>query len=359
MRIGIEAERANISNPTGVEHYAQQLILNLAKIDSQNEYILYLQTEPAKWLLALPGNFKTKIISFPVFWTQIRISLEMLLNPVDVLFIMASALPIIHPRNSVVTIHDIAWDFYPETFGTFMLNYLRFSTWFACKFAKKIIAVSNQTKTDLIKKYNLRPEKIEVVYHGFDLQSELQQSSPEELRKVSSLPEKFVLFVSTLQPRKNVIGLIEAFIELKKEKNIPHQLVLVGGKGWSYKQILDKIGKHPEIIYAGYAENRLAYIKKADLLVQPSFYEGFGMSILDAFAMKVPVACSNVSSLPEVAGEAAVYFDPKSKQEIKLAIYNVITDRSLHDRLVEKGSQRLSLFTWEKCSQQVLEVLTN
>ncbi len=358
MTIGIEAERANLQQATGVEHYAQQLILNLAAVDRENTYILYLRSKPAEWMSKLPVNFKLKVIPFPLFWTQIRISLEMLFHPVDCLFIMASALPVIHPRNSVVTIHDIAWEFYPETFSAFMLWYLRFSTWYAVKFAHRIIAVSEQTKKDLMKKYNLASEKISVVYHGFDMRTEMMASPAEEKERIARLPEKYILFLSTLQPRKNVIGLIDAFIALKKEKNIPHSLVLVGGKGWLYGQIMEKIKNHPEIIYCGYGYDRFAYLQRADLLVQPSFYEGFGMSILDAFAARVPVACSNVSSLPEVAGDAAEYFDPRSIESIKDAMFKVINNRPLHSALVEKGADRLKHFTWQSCAEHTLKILT-
>ncbi len=362
MKIGIEAERANIKNPTGVERYAQQLILNLAASDRQNTYILYLRSAPAQWISTLPENFKYKVMPFPIFWTQLRISWEMLVRPVDCLFIMASALPIIHPKNSVVTIHDVAWEFYPETFGWPMLNYLRFSTWYAVRFARKIIAVSEQTKKDLIARYHLPAEKIALIYHGFSVETpELDKQSQEyrqEQAKVAALPKEYIVFVSTLQPRKNVVGLIEAFIELKKEKNIAHSLVLVGAKGWLYQQIMEKIADHPEVIYAGYAIDRLAYIRNADLLVQPSFYEGFGMSLLDAFAMGVPVACSKISSLPEVAGPAAQYFDPHSKASMRQAIYKVITDRDWHDKLIALGKERLALFSWQKCAEQTLKVLT-
>ncbi len=362
MRIGVEAERANVSNPTGVEHYAQQLILALAKEDFENEYILYLRTKPASWLQQLPKNFKLKVMPFPIFWTQLRISWEMLVRPVDALFIMASALPLIHPKNSLVTIHDLAWEFYPETFKTFMRWYLRFSTWFACKFSRSIIAVSEQTKKDIAKIYKTNLSKISVIYHGFDAKSEIpakasQEELSKEQKKIAALPDKYILYISTLQPRKNVSGLIEAFVELKKEKQIPQSLVLVGGKGWLYEKIMQQIKDHPEVIYCGYGYDRFAYLKKADLLVQPSFYEGFGMSLLDAFASDVAVACSNVSALPEVAGDAAIYFDPKNKQEMKSAIYAAITDRSLHDSLIEKGRERLKLFTWQKCAKQTLALL--
>lgn len=357
MIIGIEAQRANIANPTGVEHYAQQMILGLAKQDTENTYVLYLQTEPAQWIKDLPNNFRTRVIPFPIFWTQIRISIELMLHPADALFIMASALPLIHPKNSTVTIHDLAWQFYPETFSKFMRFYLPASTWFAVKFAKNIIAVSQQTKKDLVSKYKVNPDKITVIYHGFDISTERTFSSEQEKQKISKLPQKFILYLGTLQPRKNITGLIDAFIELKKEKSIEHVLVLVGGKGWLYEEIMRKIADHPEIIYLGYIQDRFAVLKKASLLVQPAFYEGFGMQILDAFAMEVPVASSNISSLPEVAGDAAVYFDPKSREQIKDAIYKVISNPDLASELCSKGSERLKLFTWQECVNKTLNVI--
>lgn len=358
MRIGVEAQRANVSNPTGVEHYAQQMILGFAKHDKINSYTLYLQSEPASWLKELPSNFKLKVIPFPILWTQFRISLEIIFHPVDALFIMASALPLIHPKNSIVTIHDLAWEFYPETFSKFMRFYLPLSTWFAVRFAKSIIAVSEQTKKDLIKKYAVDPQKITVVYHGFDLSTEVVSSSVEEKQRIALLPAKFILYLGTLQPRKNIIGLIEAFIQLKKEKTLEHALVLLGGKGWLYEQIMEKISNHPEVIYLGYIQDRFAVLKKAALLVQPAFYEGFGLQILDAFAAGVPVASSNVSSLPEVAGEAAVYFDPKDKEQIKDAMFRVLTNPVLSTELSAKGSQRLKLFTWDTCVKQTLGIIT-
>lgn len=357
MKIGIEAERANTDHLTGVEHYAKQVILNLAKIDSKNQYVLYLRTEPREWLKNLPTNFHLKVISFPVLWTQIRISWEMLTNPVDRLFIMASALPLIHPKNSVVTIHDLAWIYFPETFSAFQRFYLPLSTWYAVRFAKKIIAVSEQTKKDLVKHYKISPDKVTVVYHGFDISTEEVINDPEEEKRIAALPEKFILYQGTLQPRKNIIGLIDAFLELKKERNIPHSLVIVGGKGWLYEKIMEKIQNHPEVQYFGYAKNRLPIIAKSEIMVQPAFYEGFGMGVLDGFAMHKPVAASNVSSLPEVGGDAAEYFDPKDRDSIKEALYKIISNPTYAWGLVQKGDDRIKMFTWEKCAKQTLEVI--
>jgi glycosyltransferase involved in cell wall biosynthesis len=356
MLIGIEAERANNPQKTGVEHYAKQLILHLAQIDSQNTYVLFLRHKPEDWFFKLPKNFKIKVIPFPIFWTQLRLSWEMLFHPVDVLFIPASALPLIHPRKSVVTIHDVAWKYFPESFTGFMRRFLEWSTKFAVDSASKIIAVSESTKKDLIKFYGTDEKKIAVVHHGFEI-----SEKSEEKKEKRVVEDPYILFLSTLQPRKNLEGLIEAFSDLKKENpEIAHKLVVVGRPGWKFEKILESINKYKDIVvYLGHVsdEERFSVLKQADLLVLPSFYEGFGMQILEAFEMNVPVATSNVSSMPEVAGEAAVYFNPKRKDEIKNAIKTILLDRSLSERLREKGRGRLKSFSWEKCAQETLKVI--
>ncbi len=362
MRIGIEAERANNPQKTGVEHYAKQLILHLAEIDRENQYVLYLRTKPEAWLLNLPENFKVKVMPFPVFWTQLRISWEMLFHPVDALMIPASALPIVHPKKSVVTIHDIGWRYFPQSFTWFMRNFLEWSTAFAVKRASKIIAVSESTKRDIIKFYGVSAEKIVVVHHGYE------QSTPNSTEFLISeseilFPKAYILFLSTLQPRKNLEGLIDAFRLLKKEfPDLPYKLVVVGRAGWKYEKILKKLEANQDIVvYLNYLndEARKAALRGAELLVQPAFYEGFGMQALDALAAGIPLACSKVSSLPEVAGDAAVYFDPHNPTDIKNAIKSVLFDKSLAENLVARGFERVKLFGWEKCARETLKILTN
>ncbi len=363
MVIGIEAERANLSQKTGVEHYAKQLILHLAEIDRANKYILYLRTAPEQWFLSLPENFAVKVMPFPLFWTQLRLSWEMLFHPVDVLFIPASALPIIHPQKSVVTIHDVAWLFYPDAFTRFNRNFLRWSSRFAIKRAWKIIAVSEATKRDLVKYYGVNENKVTVVHHGFFLDAGIDFSRPLSQTGAQALPlqQPYLLFLSTLQPRKNLEGLIKAFRLLKNENpDLPHKLAVVGKPGWKFEEILRMIEENKDIVtYLNHISetDKAAILSRADLLVLPSFYEGFGMQILEAFAANVPVATSNISSMPEVAGEAAVYFDPKNIRDMARAIKMVLLDKSLADRLREKGKERLKNFSWEKCARQTLDVL--
>jgi len=358
MLIGIEAERANNPQKTGVEHYAKKLILYLAEIDRANSYVLYLRTQPEDWLLRLPANFKVKVIPFPVFWTQVRISWEMLFHPVDVLFIPASALPVIHPKNSVVTIHDVGWRYFPGSFTRFMRNFLEWSTRFAVKNARSIIAVSQSTKNDLIKFYRVPENKVAVIYHGYE-----KTQNPIKLPTTPGpLPLKYILFLSTLQPRKNLEGLISALKQLEREcPEITHKLVVVGKPGWKYGKILEIIKNNSGLVfYFSHVSEEIKWdiLSTADLLVLPSFYEGFGMQILEAFAANVPVAASNVSSMPEVAGGAAIYFDPTNTGDIASAIKMVLTDKSLADSLRAKGKERLKDFSWEKCARDTLEVMT-
>jgi|SRR5579872_20430 len=360
MLIAIEAERANIDNPTGVEHYAKQLILALAEIDRENKYILYLRTAPKSWIFNLPKNFEHKVMPFPVAWTQLRLSWEILWHRPDALFIPASALPLIHPKNSVVTVHDLGWTRFPETFGKWQLFTLKLFTWFARKFSSRIIAIAEQTKKDLIEMYDLPAQKITVVYHGFDIENENIKSDPIEQNKLNALPQKFILYLGTLQPRKNPQGLIDAFVDLKINHNISdYSLVIAGGKGWLYQEILDKIEKYKKhgIIYFGYVQDRLALLKKAAMLVHPSFFEGWGLQIFDAFAMDVPVASSNAPALPEVGGDAVEYFDPNNKEQIGQAILKIINDQNLRRQLISRGSERIKQFTWKKCAEQTLNVI--
>lgn len=358
MKIGIEAERANKTAKTGVEHYAKELIQHLAKIDTKNKYILYLQTQPQDWFLNLPENFKTKVIPFPKFWTQIRLSWEMLFHPVDVLFVPASTLPLIHPK-SVYTEHDVAWIYFPEIFTWYMRQFHRVFSWLARTSSTKIIAISNSTKNDLVEHYGVASNKIAVVPHGYTKTDSINAELSEEVK--SKLPEKYILFLSTLQPRKNLELLIDAFRELKTEHpELSHKLVVVGGAGWKFQTILTKIDENKDIVtYLGRIgdDERWPIYKGADMFIHPSLYEGFGMWILEAFECGTPVAVSNNSSLPEVGGEAALYFDPNNKSEIKAVILKVLSNPDLREQMIAKGKQQLAQFSWERCVRETLAVL--
>lgn len=358
MHIGIEAERGNNPVKTGVEHYVKQLITHIAQIDHINQYTLYLRTEPQQWILDLPKNFKYKVMPFPKFWTQIRVSWEMLWHPPDVLMIPASALPLIHPKNSVVTIHDTAWQLFPEAFTWFMRNYLHYSTQFAVHSARGIMVNSTATGEDLQKYYHVSKDKIHVALFGYEADDYTSGQLSDRLKKV--VPEKYIVYLATLQPRKNVPGLIKAFRELKNEHpEIPHKLVIAGKQGWKYEPIMEAIEANKDIvIYVGHVsdEERKKLLAGADFLALASFYEGFGMQLLEAYQAGIPVATSNVSSLPEVGGPGGLYFNPHSTEEIKNVLLRLLKDEQLRKDLAAAGKEHLKKFSWEDCARKTLDV---
>lgn len=363
MKIGLEAERANLPNPTGVERYAAELIRNLAAIDHINQYILYFRTKPQEWFYTLPANFKIKVMPFPKFWTQLRLSLEMILHPVDILMVPASALPFIHPKKSVVTVHDIAFELFSGIYTGFMDYYQKFFARFAARHAVKIITVSQSTKTDLMEKYKVPPEKINVIYLAADPKFKCMSYGDVQpvLDKHNLTYKKYILFVGTLQPRKNIIGLIDAFSKLKKENRIEETLVIAGGKGWLFEPILKKI-KESEIAgsvrFLGYLNDKdqVAIYNGATLLTLPAFYEGFGLPPLEAMSCGVPVVVSNLSSLPEVVGEAGKLVDPTSIDSMAEGILEVLEDRELQKNMMEKGLAQAAKFSWRTTAKKTLEV---
>jgi glycosyltransferase involved in cell wall biosynthesis len=363
MKIGIEAERANHPNPTGVEHYAAEVIKGLAKFDTHNQYILYFRTKPQDWFYKLPPNFRLKIIYFPKFWIQLRLSLEMLLHPVDVLLIMASALPLFHTKKAVVTAHDIAFEIFSGIYTGFNNYYQKFFARFAVWRATKVLAVSEATKKDLVKIYGTSPKKIEVTHLGVGPEFHpLTYSEVQDVLDIYKLSyKKYILYLGTLQPRKNIIKLIDAYLELKKHNHIEEKLVIGGGKGWLWEPIMQKIeeSKKDGVVYLDYvkASERVALYNGAQVLALVSNYEGFGLPPLEAMACGTPVVVSNISSLPEVVGDAGVLVNPESVNSIAEGILKVLIDKNRQQEMSEKGISQARQFTWEETARKTLHVL--
>ena len=232
------------------------------------------------------------------------------------------------------------------------LAYLKWSAKYALKKARKIIAVSVSTKNDLVNLYGANPEKISVVYHGATaLKSETRTKKPQ------------FLFLGRLEERKNITGLIQAFELLKKRYQLPHKLILAGSSGYGYRKIKSKISQSKfkdDIIELGYIseKEKRRLFGEAEALVFPSFYEGFGLPILEAQANGCPVITSDLSSLPEVAGAGAILIQPEVEQ-ICQAMYKVIDDTNLRDRLIKEGYRNIKKFSWQKCARETLKELLN
>ena len=376
MRIGIDGSRAFLKQRTGIEEYSYQVIKSLrdklnddqARLASTSGFrksrrvILYVRKNQ-KIDFPLPNNWKVKEIKFFRFWTQVGLSFEMLLHKVDVLFIPAHTVPIIHPRNTTVTIHGLEYEFCPQAYSLWERFYMRWSIKNSCKWAEKIIAVSENTKKDLIKLYKVPENKIEVIYEGVEINNQETRSKDQENTKYQIPNTKYLLFIGRLEERKNVSGIIEAYKILKEKYNIPHGLVLAGSSGYGYEKIKFKIqsrlgGTKLEIIELGYiSENKKwELLSGADVFMFPSLYEGFGLPILEAQSVGVPVVTSNLSSLPEVADGGALLVNPRNPFEIAEATYKIISDENIKKDLIQKGLENVKRFSWDKCAEDIAEI---
>lgn len=365
MIIAIDGNEANVEQLVGVSVYTLKLLENFKeKANSNLKFLIFLKYPPLNHMPQESKFFKYKVIKGPL-WSQITLPFYLLTQifkkeKIDVFFSPAHYSPRFLPFKSVVTIHDLSYFYFPEEFLKKDLYKLKNWTSYSVKRARKVIAVSKTTKKDLIKFYNLPSEKITVIYNGWE-KKKVKPKRPD----IKNLKEKnFILFVSTIQPRKNIVRLAKAFDKFKKETNSNLKLVIAGKKGWLWKKIFDEIEKletKNEIIFTEYlSEENLAWLyKNALFFVHPSLYEGFGLPILEAFSYNLPVACSFTGALPEIAGDSALYFDPENIDEIKEKIKKLADDKELRKNLAKKGKERLKNFSWRKCAEETLEVLTS
>ncbi len=368
MKIGIDASRANKKHKTGVEWYSYHLIEQFKKIDHQNQYFLYAN-EPLRGALAeMPDNFQEAVLKWPIprTWTVLRLSWEMLVGrkKCDTLFVPAHTIPLFNPERSVVTVHDIGFEHFPECYQTADKFYHKLIIHFIKKSADQIITVSEYSKRDLIETYKIDPAKIKVVYNGYD--QERYREMPDAktyIRNKFEINAPYILFVGRLEEKKNISRLIDAFNLFKKQNpQDDHKLVLVGSCGFGFEQAQKKIGEYglqKEIIFPGWLDDHdLPYLHSAsDLFVFPSLFEGFGIPILEAMACGEPVVCSNTTSLPEVAGDATIMFDPTDIEQMSAVMARVLLNPRTASDLREKGLARTKLFSWEKCAIQTHKIL--
>jgi len=357
MIIGIDASRVAKQFKTGTETYTIELISALSKIDRKNSYILYSPKPVREKLPDLGNNFNFKVLPFGRFWTQIRLTREMISHQPDVLFVPAHTLPLVFPQKSVVTLHDLGFKHYPELYSSTDLLYHNWAMNHSIKHASHVIAVSRFTKNDILAHYKIDPAKISVIYEGYD------EKSFKQL-KTKSVSKPYILYIGRLEEKKNIVGMIKAYSLLRRENKINHQFIVAGNPGFGYEKIIAEINKLPaeikkDIILPGYVpqEKYIGLLKNADILLFCTFFEGFGLPPLEAMAVGVPVVASNRTSIPEITGKAALLVDPEKPFEMAAALSRVINGDGLRKALISKGLARASLFSWRKAAQKTLEVL--
>ena len=361
MIIGIDYSRATVEQKTGTETYAKQLVDAMLSLPSAHTFRLYTKrTIP----FAHP-KVQTKTIPYPYLWTQLGLAGECFLHPPDILFIPAHTLPVIRRPHlkTVVTIHDLGAEYLPGYHQFPQKHYLTKSTEYAVSHATHLIAVSEATKKDLITKMHCDAEKISIVYEGYRKEyfKPLDKKRVEKTLKKLKITQPFLLFVGTIQPRKNLVRLIQAFSKLASD--YPSlSLCLVGKKGWLSDDVYAlpaHLGLNDRVKLLGHVEEEdlVSLYNAAELFTFPSLFEGFGLPVVEAMACGLPVVTSSTSSLPEVGGDACVYVNPRSIDEIENAIRNVLSNEGLRRELILKGLKQAQNFSWEKAAKETLTVL--
>ncbi len=368
MLIGIDASRATAVRRTGTENYSLYLIRELLALSGDHRVRLYFNRPPSAGLL--PSGAEWRIMPFPRLWTHLRLSQEMLATPPDLLFVPSHVLPLVHPRRCVVTIHDLGFHRHPEAHTLFQNLYLRWSTRYNATTATRVLADSEATRQDLIQFYGTPADKIDVVYPGHeDLEPLTDPAALAAIRARYGLSSSYLLYVGTLHPRKNLVRLVEAFASMLQAMASRPQplasdlkLVLAGQKGWLYDEIFGrvrKLGLTERVLFTGYVPpaELPALLSGALAFVFPSLYEGFGLPVLEAMACGTPVVCSDASSLPEVAGNAALLVDPLDTAAWAEALSQIAGDGELRRTLVDRGFQQVRRFSWRRCAEETLRVL--
>ena len=364
MRLGIDASRAVSVRPTGTEGYAYHLtqaLLPLAE-KRRHQVALYFNRPPSPGLFPTTAHTQFVTLPFPRLWTHLRLAMELHRRPPDVFFTPAHVIPVTYRGPSAATVHDIGYHYFPQTHTRRQVAYLRWSTRHNARRSRRVFADSQATRDDLIRVYGIDVNKIEVVYPGVnpDLAPVRDASRLQAVREKYGISDPYLLYLGTLQPRKNLARLVEAFAAAKVE----HHLVLAGKHGWLAHVIEEAVASLPpaasgRIHLSGFVdeEDKAALISGATGLVYPSLYEGFGFPIVEAQRCETPVLCADSSSLPEVAGAGALLVDATDTEALAAAIERLAGDEVLRTRLVDAGQVNAQRFTWERAAEQVLTAL--
>jgi len=409
MIIGIDASRANLPKKTGTEWYSYFLIEELKRLANNFffshlgegasirlggrgadeagdeakgqsgikpqdvEFVLYSKEPLQGDLGKLPRNFQSKILFWPLklLWTQIRLSWETLVSPPDVLFIPAHTIPVIGRAKTVMTVHDVGFKVFPELYSWKDILYHRFSIWWASRFAWKIICPSEFTKNELIKYYGTDRDKIVVIPHGVNVAEGFSLPSSLQLRgglKTSATFEEFkrqdfLLYVGRLEKKKNILGILRAF-KIVLEKYADIKLVLAGQPGYGMERILElilELNLRDAVEIKGYVteQEKSELYKGALVFVFPTFYEGFGMPILEAQSYGCPVVTSNKSANTEVAGDSTVLVDQYKVEDIAEAISRLLEDEADRKSIIEKGFENIKKYSWQRAAEQTWRVLVD
>lgn len=355
--VGIDAHRATDPEKTGTEHYSYQIIQQLLKINRDFQLRLYSD----KPITGFIGGYEAKIMRFPRLWSQLRLSLEMMLHRPDLLFVSAHTIPVIHP-TTVVTLHDLGFKYFPELYDQSELWYHNWSMNYAVRHARHIISVSQYTKDDLIKTYGINPSRITVIYHGWDRQlyRPLKNGEKPEYKQKY---DRFIYYLGRLERKKNYLKLLKTFIELKKTSP-KLKLVASGKPGVGYEETREYLKSinpaiRHDIIELGYTPDKqaAALMREAEVFVFPSQFEGFGLPLIEAMASGTPIVATRLTSIPEIVKDAGLMVKSAESNLLVPAIKRILDNPGLKKDLIARGLKRSKDFSWEKAGSQTYQVL--
>jgi len=369
MRIGINARYLQ-SRQTGIRNYLLNLLLKLKEIDSGNEYVLFFGSDKPVPEVVLDAGFEydipkmstgTQALKF--LWTHFYLPCAIKRKKIDLFHESSFIAPMFKKCPTVVTVHDVAYLYIPFCYTYRTRLYFEVLLTGSIRKSNVVIAVSESVKKDIVNNFSVSPDKIKVIYEGVDEMfrpiDDIVETERE--KKICGIKGDFILVVSGVTPRKNLIRLIRAFKLLRDGKKTNAQLVIVGEKAWWSEEIFreaESCGDEDDIIFCGYLPDKdlICLYNSAKVFVHPSLYEGFGLPILEAMACGCPVVASNVSSIPEICGGAALLVDPENVEGLADAVHRVMNDEFLRKSLIEKGIKRARKFSWKKTAEETLAV---
>ncbi len=373
MKIAIDCADLDESRIDGTRVYIKNLLNYFGEVDNESQFFLYHRRDfnPLLKPRFYPNYFDRKI-PYPFIWTQTRLSYELMHDKPDICWMPIQQIPFLASKKikTIITVHDLAFKIFPESFDYWRLRKLNFFHDTAVKRADMIIAISETTKKDLLKFHPKIDEgKIKVVYHGFEKELFTRKFLEERIVSVKEkykIKGRYLLYVGAIQPRKNLVRLIEAFEMFKSENKKGSwndlKLVFVGEKAWKSELTIEKVNNsefHKDIVLTGkvdFEELAILY-NQAEIFVCPSIYEGFGIPILEAMASGVPVIIANNSSLIEIGSDAVEVFETKDSKNLFEKINKVLFNDSIRGKLIQKGFKRIENFSWKKCAEETLKIL--
>lgn len=360
MIIGVDGNDANVDKMVGVSVYTQKMLEYFARISSKNyRFRVFLKYKPLPSLPEETAYYKYVHVPAPAAWSKLFLPIHLFFKEkLNVFFSPAHYSPFFLASPLVVTIHDMAYEYYPKEFLQKDLYKLNHWTKQSINKSAHIITVSQSTKDDVLKFCSVSKNHISVVYNGFE---KITSRQTDVLKRLKLKKDKYVLFVGTLQPRKNVDFLIRSFHQFAKEKDL--YLVIVGKKGWLYEKIIEAGQKNKfvkdHVVFTGFLDDSdvTTLYQNALCFVLPSLYEGFGVPIIEAMSNGCPVITSNLSSLPEIGKDACLYIDPTNVNELVDALEKIFSNSLLRKELIQKGLVNVSRFSWEKSAAQTFDIL--